>query len=63
MVNGLSKLNYREFFELQLDNQRRELRSTDCPKNIVVKRYNLDIRRNFFTARQKLHCGIIYQQI
>ena len=51
MINGPSKLNQSDFFELQCDHPRRGLRSNDCPVNIIIKRYNLDIRRNFFTAR------------
>ena len=51
IINGGSRVDYRDFFNLVGDNQRRNTRSNDCPMNIIVGRCNLEIRRNFFPAR------------
>ena len=51
IINGHTKTNRPEIFELIMDNPRRQTRSSDCPVNIIIKRSNLDIRRNFFTIR------------
>ena len=44
-------MNLNDMFTLVGDNPRRNTRSADCPLNIVVKRCNLDVRRNFFSIR------------
>ena len=39
------------YFELSGSRRRRETRLTNYPRNIITKRSNLDIRKNFFTQR------------
>ena len=55
LINGLTNYDRKELFELKCDNPRRGLVSNDCPNNIVIKRCNLEIRRNFFTSRVPEH--------
>ena len=51
IIRGYTKVDRSKLFELVSDNLRRQTRSSECPVNIVQKRCNLDIRRNFYTAR------------
>ena len=51
IINGLTRVNRSELFELTGDADRRHTRNTECPNNIVIKRSNLEIRKNFFTTR------------
>ena len=51
IIYGHVRLSRESIFELVGDAERRHTRGTDCPKNIVLKRCNLEIRRNFFSIR------------
>ena len=51
IINGLSRLNRRDLFDLTGDSLRPGTRGNDCPKNIIPRACRLDIRRNFFTNR------------
>ena len=54
LINGLTRVNRIDIFELTGDAARRHTRNTECPNNIVLKRCNLEIRRNFFSTRAAL---------
>ena len=51
IIYGHVRISRDKIFELTGDTERRHTRGTDCPKNIVIKRSNLEIRRNFFSNR------------
>ena len=51
ILHGFTNLNRVGIFEIIGDNQRRFTRLSECPLNIIVRRCNLDIRRNFFPNR------------
>ena len=51
ILNGHTKLNRIDLFELSGDTVRRATRGNDCPNNIVIQRCNLDVRQHFFTNR------------
>ena len=51
IINGLTRMDRNALFVLTGDAERRHTRNTECPLNIVLKRSNLEIRRNFFSTR------------
>ena len=51
LITNRTNLERKDLFEIISDNPRMGLRSSDCPRNIILRRVNLDIRKNFFTNR------------
>ena len=51
LIKGQTNVDRHKFFEILNDTERRITRNHDCPFNIVKERFNLEIRRNFFSNR------------
>ena len=50
-IRGYSKVDYRQWFLLEKDLERRNTRARESPLNILPPRARLDMRKNFFSHR------------
>ena len=50
-VRGISKVDYKQWFQLERDLDRRSTRARSSPLNIVLTRARLDMKKNFFSHR------------